>query len=164
MADALPTDAVAAAAADGRIGAGVAVVLLCGAVVTLGTLTARAQPPRVAQTDATLVGAIALVARRAGFLHLRLALAVALEVHGDLQRVLEAHRLYGEGLAHVCGTATSPGLHAERHLQGLAGASRKQARTAVVSRQFESSETRLPFPRSRQNIPKGFGEIYQTIR
>lgn len=113
MADALAADAVTSPTADGGVRGGAAVVLLGGAVVALGALALRAQPPGVAQADAALVGAVAVVALRAVRLSLSLAPALALEVHDDLQGVLEAQRLDGEGLLLLFGAAPGPRLNAE---------------------------------------------------
>lgn len=70
----------------------------------------------MAQADATLVSAIAMVALGAVGLGSVLALAVTLEGDGDGQGVLEAHRFNDEGLLLLFRATTSPGLHTERHL------------------------------------------------
>lgn len=117
MTHALATYAVPAAAAHGLVWAGAARVTLLGAVVTLGALTLRAQAPGVTQADAALVRAVATVAFGAVGLHLGLALALALKGDGDLQRVLEAHRLEGEGLRLLLGAAPHLHIHTEGHLR-----------------------------------------------
>lgn len=121
MAHTLAAHTVSAAAADGRVQpsrarGSTAVVLLCGIIVALCTLTVRPQATRVAQADATLIGAIAVVANGAVGLGFGLALAVALKGDGDGEGVLEAHRLNNEGFLLLFGATTSPGLHTERDL------------------------------------------------
>lgn len=87
MTDTLSAHTVPAAAADRRLRpppAGRAAPILLGrAVVSLRALAPRAQSPRVTQADATLVGAVAVVAVGAVGLSLSLALALALEGDGD---------------------------------------------------------------------------------
>lgn len=126
MAHALAAHAVAAPAADGRLrppgaGGSAAAVLLRGVVVTLRALAVGPQATRVAQADATLVGAVAVVTGGAVGLGLGLALAVALEVDGDGEGILEAHRLDDEGFLLLFGATPSPGLHAEGHLRVRGG-------------------------------------------
>lgn len=70
----------------------------------------------MAQANAALVGAVALVTLGAIGLGLGLALAVALKVDGDGEGILEAHRLDDEGFLLLFGATSSSGLHAERDL------------------------------------------------
>lgn len=70
----------------------------------------------MAQADATLKGAVAVVTFGAVGLGFGLALAVALEGDSDGERVLEAHRFDDEGFLLLFGATASSGLHTERHL------------------------------------------------
>lgn len=117
MTHTLAAHTVSAAAADGGVGpSGAAAVLLCGIIVALCALTVRPQATRVAQADAALVSAVALVTLGAVGLGFGLALAVALEGDGDGEGVLEAHRLDDEGFLLLFGATTSSGLNSERDL------------------------------------------------
>lgn len=114
---ALAAHAVSPAVADGLARPGAAAVLLRELVLALRALAVRAQPPRIAQAHAALEGAIAVVTGRAGWLLGALTGTVAGEVHGDLQRVLKAHRLDGERAALLLGATVQPRLNAEGHLE-----------------------------------------------
>lgn len=70
----------------------------------------------MALADATLVGAIALVAFGAIGLGFGLALAVTLEGDGDGEGVLEAHGFNDEGFILLFRATAGPGFHAERDL------------------------------------------------
>lgn len=70
----------------------------------------------MAQADATLVSAVAVVTFGAIGLGFGLALAVALKGDSDGEGVLEAHRLDDEGFLLLLGATASSGLHTEGHL------------------------------------------------
>ena len=121
MTHTLATHTVPTAAANHRLGPSgarwpTAAVLLCGIIVALGTLTVWSQATWVAQADATLIGAIAMVTLRAVGLGFGLALAVALKGDCDGEGVLETYRLDDEGFLLLFGTTTSSGLHTKRDL------------------------------------------------
>lgn len=122
MANTLAAHAVPPAAADGRLKSSgscgpAASVLLGGIVVALRALAVWPQATRVAQADAALEGAVALAAFGAVRLGFGLALAVALEGHGDGEGVLEADGLDDEGFLLLFGATASASLHAERDLE-----------------------------------------------
>lgn len=118
MADALAAETLAPLAADGLALPGAALVLLRGAVVLFRALALGPQPARPTAAHPTLKGPIAIVAAVAKRLSLGLAGTVTVEsdLHGEA--VFEAHRLDGEGLLLLLGTATHFGLNAEAHLDG----------------------------------------------
>lgn len=117
VAGALSAQTVAPAAADGAVGLGDAVGVVGRAVVLHRALAAGAEATLVALAHAALVRAVAGAAERAVGLGRGLAVAAAGEVHGDLQGVLEAPRLDGEGASLLLGAAAQLGLHAEGHLR-----------------------------------------------
>lgn len=120
MAHTLATHTVPAAAADGSLCT--AAVLLGGIVVAFGAFAVWTQATRVAEADATLVGAVAVVAFRAVGLCFGLALAVTLEGDGDGEGVLEAHRLDDEGFLLLFGATSSSGFHTKGDLDERKGA------------------------------------------
>lgn len=71
----------------------------------------------MAQTDATLEGAVAVAAFRAVGLGFGLALAVALKGDGNREGVLEAYWFDDEGLFLLFGATASTSLHTERDLR-----------------------------------------------
>lgn len=71
----------------------------------------------MAQADAALEGAVAVVAFGAVGLGFVLAFAVTFESDGDGEGVLEAHRFDDECLLLLFGATTSSGLHTERNLK-----------------------------------------------
>lgn len=91
-------------------------VLFTQAVITLGALTPRTQSSRMAQADATLVGAVALVTHRAVGLPLSLALTLTLKVDGNLECVFKAHRFDGESFGLLLWAAPGTYLNTERYL------------------------------------------------
>lgn len=117
MAGALSAQAVSSPAADRRPWLRDAVGVIGWTVVLHRTLAPRAQAPRVTLTHAALVGPVAVAAEGAVGFGVRLAVAAAGEVHGDLQRVLETSRLDGERVSLLFGTDAQLRLHAERHLK-----------------------------------------------
>ena len=113
---ALPTHAFPPTAAGRGLGIGAAVGIIGQAVVSLRTLTVRAQPTRVALAHTALVRTVALVAEGAIQLGLVLAGTSAGKVHVDLQGVLEAPGFDGERVALFLWAAVQTGLHTEGHL------------------------------------------------
>lgn len=118
MADALATQAFAALAAGGLALLGAALVLLGGPVVLFRALALGPQPAGPAEAHPALKGPVAIVAAGAGRLGVGLACTVTVEGDLDREAVFEAHRLDGEGLLLLLGTATHLGLNAEAHLGG----------------------------------------------
>lgn len=126
VAHTLAAHTVSTPTADGRLGSfriyrSAAAVLVCGVVVTLGTLAVWPQATRVAQADATLKGAITEIAFGAIGLGFGLALAVTLEGDSDVEGVLKADRFNDEWLLLLFGTTTGFGFHTERDLNKRGG-------------------------------------------
>lgn len=117
VAGALSAQTVASAAADRAAGLRDAVDVIGRAVVLHRALAARAQATRVTLAHAALVRPVAGAADGAVGLGRGLAVAAAGELHGDLQGVLKAPRLDGEGATLLLGAAAQLGLHAEGHLR-----------------------------------------------
>lgn len=115
MTHTLAAHTVPAPTADHLVGAATR-VQLTQAVITLGTLTPRTQPPCVAQADATLIGAIAMVTHGAVGLSVSLTLTLTLEVDRDLECVFEAHGFDGESFVFLLWAASGTYLNTERYL------------------------------------------------
>lgn len=136
VAHTLATHAVATAAADGapssRAGGPAATVLLGGVIIALSALAVWPQAAGVAQADAALIGAVAVVAFGAAGLGFGLALAVALKGDSDGERVLESHRFDEKCFLLFFGATTSPGLHGKRNLKNRKEANFWDERVKII--------------------------------